>query len=97
MPSNAARESFFITGRDEHSRAATERNLKEVGCNDYVALICKPDGSKETAAAYKTAERKRLTEAGHVIIANIGDQESDLTGGFAEKTFKLPNPVYISR
>lgn len=88
---------IFITGRDEHSRAATERNLREVGCGDFVALIFKPDGSKETAAALKTAARKRLTEAGHVIIANIGDQESDLAGGFAEKTFKLPNPVYISQ
>jgi len=32
-----------------------------------------------------------------MIIANIGDQESDLAGGFAEKTFKLPNPFYISK
>jgi len=25
----------------------------------------------------------------------MGDQESDLRGGYAEKTFKLPNPVYF--
>jgi hypothetical protein len=25
----------------------------------------------------------------------MGDQESDLSGGYAEKTFKLPNPVYF--
>jgi hypothetical protein len=29
-----------------------------------------------------------------VIIANLGDQFSDLAGGYAERTFKLPNPFY---
>ena len=27
----------------------------------------------------------------------MGDQQSDLDGGYAERTFKLPNPVYHSR
>ncbi|MGB6550988.1 MAG: HAD family acid phosphatase [Xanthobacteraceae bacterium] len=31
------------------------------------------------------------------MIANVGDQESDLSGGYAEKTFKLPNPFYYIR
>jgi hypothetical protein len=26
---------------------------------------------------------------------NIGDQMSDLDGGFAERTYKLPNPFYF--
>jgi hypothetical protein len=28
------------------------------------------------------------------IVANMGDQPSDLEGGFAERTFLLPNPFY---
>jgi acid phosphatase len=32
-----------------------------------------------------------------VIIANMGDQASDLAGGHAEKTFKLPNPFYLTK
>ena len=28
------------------------------------------------------------------IIANFGDQFSDLQGGFADKPVKLPNPTY---
>jgi hypothetical protein len=28
-------------------------------------------------------------------VASMGDQQSDLTGGYAERTFKLPNPVYF--
>ena len=31
---------------------------------------------------------------GFTIILSVGDQESDLKGGYAERTFKLPNPVY---
>jgi hypothetical protein len=28
------------------------------------------------------------------MVANFGDRFSDLTGGFAERTFKMPNPSY---
>jgi hypothetical protein len=31
---------------------------------------------------------------GYTIIANMGDQFSDLEGGFSERTYKLPNPFY---
>jgi acid phosphatase len=86
----------FITGRTESARAATERNLQAIGCAEYVTLICKPNEEKGTTAAFKTAARQRLVFAGRTIIANIGDQESDLVGGFAERTFKLPNPIYIT-
>ena len=86
----------LITGRRERDRAGSEKNLRAIECTDYVALICKPDADKSTAAAFKTAERQRLTTAGRTIIANIGDQESDLVGGFAERTFKLPAPFYLT-
>ena len=29
------------------------------------------------------------------IIASVGDQWSDLDGGYAERVFKLPNPFYF--
>ena len=38
----------------------------------------------------------QLTAGGRVIIANLGDQDSDLTGGYAERTFKLPDPFYFT-
>jgi hypothetical protein len=28
-------------------------------------------------------------------VANFGDQYSDLKGGYADRTFKLPNPNYF--
>ncbi len=86
---------IFLTGRPESERRGTEKNLRAIGCDDYAALWCKPDEAKETTGAFKTAVRARLEAEGHVIIANIGDQASDLAGGHAEKTFKLPNPFYL--
>jgi HAD superfamily, subfamily IIIB (Acid phosphatase) len=41
--------------------------------------------------------RRKLTAEGYIIIANIGDQDSDLTGGYAERIFKLPNPFYLTK
>ena len=38
-----------------------------------------------------------LAEAGYTIIATVGDQESDLEGGFAECRFKALNPFYFIR
>jgi hypothetical protein len=28
-------------------------------------------------------------------VVNMGDQESDLDGGHADRAFKLPNPFYF--
>ena len=37
---------------------------------------------------------EEIAERGYTIIFSMGDQDSDLAGGYAERTFKLPNPVY---
>ncbi len=87
---------IFLTGRTARDRAGTEKNLRAIECADYEALICRAPEASGTNADYKTAERKRLVEEGYVIVANIGDQESDLAGGFAERIFKLPNPFYFT-
>jgi predicted secreted acid phosphatase len=88
---------FFITGRDESQRRATEENLRTVGFKTWTKAYFRPSAStqaKPSARAYKTAIRRELVAESYVIIANIGDQDSDLAGGYAEKTFKLPNPFY---
>ncbi len=89
-------EVVLITGRTQKDRKGTERNLQAIGCVDYQTLVFKPDGDERSTAAFKTVERQRLVAGGRVIIANIGDQESDLAGGYAERTFKLPNVFYFS-
>jgi len=86
---------FFITGRPPELRDATERNLRQEGYRP-AAVILLPEGKTfESAADFKAPERRKLAEQGYSIILNMGDQESDLRGGYAEKTFKLPNPVYF--
>jgi acid phosphatase len=88
---------IILTGRPERDRPGTELNLRRIGCGEYAALICKADGSKETTGVFKLAQRRRLVAEGRVIIANIGDQDSDFLGGVAEKDFKLPDPFYFMK
>ena len=86
---------FFITGRPENQRRATERNLKAVGYDTYQELIMPENGAKFASAAdFKAPRRAAIEQAGNTIIANVGDQPSDLAGGHAEKTFLLPDPFY---
>ena len=86
---------FFITGRNEIYRADTVKNLKYAGYANWEGLIMEKKGSHYTLAeSYKTAERKKIVQKGFRIILNMGDQESDLAGGYADATFKLPNPFY---
>jgi predicted secreted acid phosphatase len=44
---------------------------------------------------YKSGTRAYIESQGYDIVGNFGDQFSDLTGGFADKTFKMPNPNYF--
>jgi len=89
---------FFITGRKESDRVGTEKNLREVGYETWTGIFYKPAADdKLTTAAFKTSVRRKLTQGGYLIIANLGDQNSDLVGDYAERSFKLPNPFYIVR
>jgi hypothetical protein len=55
----------------------------------------RPRGSNSGPAAdFKAPERGKIEAQGYNIIANVGDQPSDLSGGHAERAFQLPNPFY---
>ena len=87
---------FFVTGRGEPDRAATEKNLTQAGYKNWDGLILKPSDYKEKSASiYKINARSDIEKQGYTIVLNIGDQQSDLAGGHADKTFKLPNPYYL--
>jgi predicted secreted acid phosphatase len=62
----------------------------------YLQSACSadPNGSC-TTIHYKSATRGHIESLGYDIVANFGDQFSDLEGGHADKTFKLPNPNYF--
>jgi acid phosphatase len=86
---------FFISGRPPELRAATERNLREQGYRWDEMIVFPPGVRFASAVDFKAPERKKISDRGYTILVNIGDQDSDLAGGLAERTFKLPNPVYL--
>lgn len=86
---------FFVTGRGREFQKATEKNLKAAGYTTWNGIYFRPrDDNNRSIVPYKTQVRANLENAGYTIVASIGDQDSDLAGGYAEKTFKLPNPYY---
>jgi hypothetical protein len=89
---------IFITGRKTSDQPGTENNLRAAGVGGYTRIFYKPNGYVGTTESFKTSVRQKLVEEdGFTIIANLGDQASDLAGGYAERTFKLPNPFYIAK
>jgi hypothetical protein len=88
---------FFITGRPEsvpQAREQTATNLRTAGYTKWKQLILAPDLDVDTIK-YKSGQRARIENQGWHIILNVGDQESDLKGGHADRAFKLPNPYYF--
>jgi hypothetical protein len=87
---------FFITGRPDdipQVREQTEANLRSAGYTGWAGLSLNP-GDLDTVP-YKSGERKEIEDRGYRIVVNMGDQESDLQGGHADRAFKLPNPFYF--
>ncbi len=86
---------FLITGRPERLRETTRRELESAGYWGWSGLFMKPDDYREASISpFKSGVRKMLTEKGYDLVLNVGDQESDLEGGYARRHVKLPNPFY---
>ena len=87
---------FFITGRGEKLRAVTEANLKNMGYTDFAgATFNSPDYKEPSIVPFKSGARADIEEQGSTIIANVGDQDSDLDGGHGGCPHKLPDPYYF--
>ncbi|WP_044375235.1 HAD family acid phosphatase [Streptomyces noursei] len=99
-------EVFFVTGRKEAQRDWSVRNLGNVGYAvpldpSHVYLRDKehppaylPCGTTCSTIDFKSGTRRHIESLGYRIVANFGDQYSDLAGGASRRTFKLPNPMY---
>ena len=85
---------FLVTGRPENLRAATIRNMVRNGIA-YDGLYLRAKDDKRSAIEVKSAVRKQIEEMGFKIVVNIGDQVSDLVGGYAVDCEKLPNKIYF--
>ncbi len=65
---------------------------------DYLDVACAAEvsaGSSCSTIHYKSATRAHIESLGYDIVANFGDQFSDLKGGSADRVFKMPNPNYF--
>ncbi|MBR0936213.1 HAD family acid phosphatase [Bradyrhizobium jicamae] len=86
---------IFITGRHDSQRDATVINLDHAGYA-WTELHTRPDRDEfPTVQAFKTSERAKVAAEGYTIIANIGDQMSDIDGNNSGCRFKVPNPFYF--
>ncbi len=99
---------FGITGRTDTQEEATVANLAKVGYTPFNAenFYTKWSGTnpqpkyvtcaaKCTTVEYKAGTRRHIEkDLGYDIVLNVGDQWSDLQGGYADKVLKLPNPTY---
>ncbi|MEW1779616.1 HAD family acid phosphatase [Streptomyces sp. NPDC086777] len=82
---------FFVTARPGIIYLPTEYNLEHDGyqvsglyARGFLDLF-------KDVAAYKTAQRVDIENKGYDIIANVGNSATDLSGGHADRTFKLPD------
>jgi HAD superfamily, subfamily IIIB (Acid phosphatase) len=97
---------FYVTGRPEAQRDVSAANLAAVGytpaadaqhfflknsASPPAYLSC---GSTCTTEQYKSGTRAHIESEGYDVLANFGDQYSDLSGGYADRDVKMPNPMY---
>ena len=88
---------FFITGRSEGQRDATEKNLRSQGFDNWQQLVLrKARQGSSNALEYKSSARADIQVQGYRIVLNVGDQWSDLKGNAeAEYSVKYPDPFYF--
>ncbi|MER6277105.1 HAD family acid phosphatase [Streptomyces sp900105245] len=82
---------FFVTARPGIVYWPTEYNLEHDGYDVSGLHVRGLLDLFKDVASYKTAQRVGIENQGYTIIANIGNSATDLSGGHAEKTYKLPD------
>lgn len=82
---------FFVTARPDIIKPVTQYNLTHAGYDVTGLYVRNLFDLFKNVADYKTAKRVDIESKGYTIIANIGNSATDLSGGHAEKTYKLPD------
>jgi predicted secreted acid phosphatase len=89
---------FFISARLAKYREVTKLALKSAGYKTFDDVLVFPESVGEYHSDYfknfKVKRRAYIESLGYKILMSIGDQSSDLIGGYAEHTFQLPNYMY---
>jgi predicted secreted acid phosphatase len=92
----AAVENLKKVGADINLDAAHMFLKDAANPPSYLSACATPNNWTCTTVQYKSGTRKHIEQdLGYDIVANFGDQYSDLDGGYANRTYKLPNPTYF--
>ncbi|AJT42934.1 hypothetical protein UM93_06575 [Psychromicrobium lacuslunae] len=85
---------FFISNRlyqgDRTSNSSTKQALTNAGYPVF-EIYHQTGDHRIPVQEFKTASRADIVDRGYSIIANVGNRPTDLAGGYAEKTYKLPD------
>ncbi|MEC3980355.1 HAD family acid phosphatase [Amycolatopsis sp. H20-H5] len=93
---------YFLTGRNELQGPQSLKNLANEGYPAPAGAFFKPKttapdylpcGLTCNTVQYKSGTRAHIAKTATIVL-NLGDQFSDLEGGYAERPVKLPNPMY---
>ncbi|ATY10150.1 acid phosphatase [Amycolatopsis sp. AA4] len=94
---------YFLTGRNDKQGPQSLKNLANEGYPTPAGAYFKPKttppdylpcGLTCNTVQYKSGTRAHIQSTGAHIVLNVGDQFSDLEGGYADHPVKLPNPMY---
>jgi hypothetical protein len=72
----------------------TRRKLREQGYAWQDVMVL-PMADFREGGRLQSGGEENITDRGFTIVVNMGDRDSDLKAGYAERTFKLLNPVYL--
>ncbi|MGW4905400.1 HAD family acid phosphatase [Streptomyces sp. NPDC004270] len=83
---------FFVSARSNLFNLVTKSNLTSVGYPvDGLYARTVAQLLTESIADFKTSQRKAIEANGYDIVADIGNNTTDLSGGYADTTYKLPD------
>ena len=91
---------FFITGRPSSAsrRDRTQPARTRLYLGRYREGAASTENAKFASAVdFKASGAPKVAERGYTILLTLGDQESDLKGGYAEWTFSSRSPSTTCR
>ena len=95
---NKGLKVFFVSARVADSIDATKLALKDAGYTQFEDVFVFPkeidDYNPKQFTNFKSERRAHIESLGFKILLSIGDQPSDLKGGFTKYTCELPNYLY---
>lgn len=82
---------IFITARPDFIDSLTRCALQRAGYPVDGLYGRDLDDLFQPVQDFKTGQRTAVEQQGYTIIANVGNNTTDLVGGHADRTFKLPD------